>query len=55
MNTQARAMISMITNLRVKRMPSMEKLVAIGRIGQQADGALKVPAGQMYLQNAGTR
>lgn len=47
-------MATKITNLRVKRMPSMENLSLLAGLDNKPRAPPKVPAGQMYLQNAGT-
>ena len=43
----------MITNLRVKRMFSMEKSLALAGLESRNIAPSEVPAGHMYLQKAG--
>ena len=45
---------TIITNLRVKSMPSIENLSALAGFASSPIAPSNVPAGQMYLQNAGT-
>ena len=47
-------MISMMTNFRVKRMPSIENLPLLTGLDRRPMAPSNVPAGQMYLQNPGT-
>ena len=51
---QVRAITVKITNLRVKRTPSMPKSPVLLGLESSATAPPKVPAGQMYLQNPGT-